>query len=206
MFGQVPGAVGAARSAYGQSRGDLTTASNYYRNILGGGRGAMNAALAPERSSALDYYGGAEQRIARTVRGPQRDTQLAELERQKVGNLASMAGVARRGAATGLADVGSRIGQFGDAEASLASLYGNMGTALTGQGTNAQANALYGSQALFNQGAQVGEQQRQTGSDVGKFIFDIVSSMPGGKGKSKSTLSNPSWQLYKGPTATPFRP
>src|SRR3990167_8012869 len=54
MLGNVAPAAGNAQAAYGQARGNLNTAGNYYSNILGGGRGATSAALAPERSAALD--------------------------------------------------------------------------------------------------------------------------------------------------------
>lgn len=87
--------TGAAQTGEGVS--NMGAAADYYRQVLGRGRGATEAAIAPERSLALDYYRGAGNQIQRNVRGPQRETLLGDLNRQKVGQLADMSGRARRG-------------------------------------------------------------------------------------------------------------
>mgnify|MGYP001617056874 CR=1 FL=1 len=86
------------RGYTGQGAESLAPAASYYRNVLGS-RSAANAALAPERATALDYYGGAQRKAQRTLRGPQRDTAVAELDRQQAGQLASYLPQARRAGA-----------------------------------------------------------------------------------------------------------
>lgn len=154
---------GMGTGAIQQGMGSMGAATDYYRRILGTRSGA-NAALAPERSTALDYYRGAGTRISNSVQGPQRDTQLAELDRQKVGQLANMTGQARAGAATGLADIGSKLT--------------GLGTTLTGQGNYADVNALYGQQAAFNQQDTLRQHQQESGNTWGSFIYDLMKTIP----------------------------
>ncbi len=172
---------GGAQTAEGV--GNLGAAADYYRNILGRGRGATEAAIAPERSLALDYYRGAGNRVSRNVSGPQRETLLAELNRQKVGQLADMSGRARAGAATGIAGVGAQQAAAGNATSQL-------GANLTSQGTYADVNRLYGGQNLFTQGQQVQTRQDAIGKNVGGFIYDIVNSLPWKKGGGGITATD----------------
>lgn len=145
----------------------LNRAGNYYQQILGS-RGAMRNAMAPETSSVLDYYRGAEQKLGRTTSGSDRTTAQAELDRQKVGQLALLPSLARRGAAEGVGTVGAQLA--------------GQGANLSGQGIyGLQASSTAGSQ-LFNQGTQIRGQQNEAGKAVGSFLYDIIKSKYGGGG------------------------
>jgi len=146
---------------------DLDAAGNYYRNILSS-RVAGRESLAPEMTSAMEFYRGAEGKAKRTLRGGGRDYALAELDRQKVGQMAGMLPAARRSAAEGAAGVGATRVQGG--------------SALTGQGVNAATSAGWLNQGLFNQASQIRQQEREGGSSWGKFLGDLIQSAPWGKG------------------------
>lgn len=162
-------------SGYLQQGADrLGQAGSYYQNVLGS-RSAGNAALAPERTTALDYYGGAERKAKRSLVGASRDTALAELDRQKVGQLSGMLGTARKGAAEGLERTGSGLGALGNA-----GIYG--GGMFSGQGANAATWAAYLNSGLFNQASQLKQQEQEGGKAWGGFMYDLVKSMPWGKG------------------------
>lgn len=147
--------------------GDLDAAGQYYRNILSS-RTAGREALAPEMASALNFYRGAENKTRRTLRGGSRDVALAELDREKVGRMAMLLPEARRSAAQGILDVGgTRL---------------SGGTALTGQGTNALANAAYAQGGLFNQATQLRGQEQEGGRAWGGILYDVLGALPWGKG------------------------
>lgn len=178
------------------SRGaeEMAPAASYYRNVLGS-RSTANAALSPERSTALEYYKGAEGKLKRTMRGPARDAQIAELDRQKAGQLASYLPQARRMGAEGLERVGSAYGGMG--ATSLGA-----GTSLTGQGINAATSGAYIGSGLFNQASQVKEQEQAGGRSWGNLLYDMAGTLFGGKGKSPLPSSRlPISSLYTGPSA-----
>jgi hypothetical protein len=137
----------------------------------------MQQALAPETSTILDYYRGASGKAGRELTGGQRDTALAELDREKVGKLALMAPMARANAATGAAQVG---------------------TTQVGQGGNMIAQGGYLQDALTRQGTQMAEQGRQGGSAIGKFLFDIMQGIGKGKGGGANPIygTNPASPYY----------
>lgn len=146
---------------------NLGAAGDYYRNILSN-RGAARESLAPETTNALEYYRGAEGKAKRTMRGGSRDYALAELDRQKVGQIAGFLPQARANAAQGATGVGgTQVGA---------------GTNLAGTGVNAASNAAYASGGLFNQASQLRQQQQEGGKQWGGLLYDIAGSMPWGKG------------------------
>lgn len=169
---------GANLTAGGQ--GSLGAASDYYKNILGDRNAATNA-IAPETTQALDYYKGSEGKINETMRGGARDTAIAELERQKVGQIAGYLPAARANAAAGATQVGAA--QVG------------AGNAASGQGVNAAANSGYLSNQLFNQGTTIANQQQAGGNAMGKMIFSILNGM--GKGKGSGSGISPT-TLFSG--------
>lgn len=152
---------------------DLDAAGNYYRNILSS-RTAGREALAPEMASALNFYRGAENKTKRTLRGGSRDVALAELDRQKVGQMATMLPAARREAAEGMLDVGgTRL---------------SGGTALTGQGVNALSNAAYANAQLFGNATTLQNQEQEGGKAWGGILYDVLGQLPmGGKPKLGTT-------------------
>lgn len=140
------GATTAAQPLLSQGTENLGAAGSYYKQVLGSRSAAQNA-VAPETQQALDYYKGAEGKASMTMRGGARDNAVAELERQKVGQLSTFMPMARANAAQG-------AGQVGNAQTSAgANLYGAAGSA-------------YGQ--LFNQGTQQKKQEGETGAAWGK--------------------------------------
>lgn len=166
--------MGQAPGYYQQAGRNIGAAGDYYRNILSNRRAATES-LAPEMTTALDFYRGAERKTRRTLQGGSRDYALAELDRQKVGQLAGMLPAARRGAAEGALNTG---GAYGDLGGNL--LYG--GANLTGQGVNAASTAAYINSGLFNQATQIREQQGEGGKAWGGFLYDLAQMLPWGKG------------------------
>lgn len=153
-----------------QGMGYLNNAGQYYRQILGS-RQAANAALAPETASVLDYYRGAEGKTQRTLRGGSRDYALAELDRQKVGQIAGMVPLARR-------DAAAQIGNLGGTALSAGAAYG-------GEGGNLLMGAGQLTGDMFRNATTLENQANQGGKAWGGAIFDIVKSLPMGGGKSK---------------------
>ncbi len=149
---------------------DYEPAASYYRNILTDRSQARNA-LAPEIKNAQDFYSGASSKAARTMRGGARDYALAQLDRERVGNIAMMLPTARANAAQGL---GALAGQQVDA-----------GTRLTGLGTNALSNAGYLNSRAFDDATAIRNQEEKGGSMWGQFLGDIAEAMPFPKGGPK---------------------
>lgn len=160
-----------------QGAGYLENAGNYYRNILGD-RTAARESLAPEMSTALDFYRGAENKAKRTLRGGSRDYATAELDRQKVGQLAGMVPAARANAASALGGLG------GTAIGGGTGLSGTAGNLLT------QASTIGNTQ--FNQANQIREQEKAGGAAAGGLLHDILGGLGGGKGGKKSVLPSSS--------------
>lgn len=148
---------------------DLDTSGGYYRGILGS-RAQATQAIAPETTTALNYYRGAEQSASRNLRGADRTNAMAELGRQKVGQLASYLPAARAGAAGALANLG-----FGRLSGGFQA--GQMGLQAA---TNAGALAT----GQFNMGSRIYDQQKDAGKSWGGFLFDLAKSFPWGGGGS----------------------
>lgn len=158
----------------------LGPAAQYYQNILGSRRSATEA-LAPETTSALEYYRGAEGKTRRTMRGGARDYALAELDRQKVGQIAGFLPSARRAAAEGATGVGQAYGGLGGQA-------GGLGVGLSGQGIGALGQGAYLQSGLFDQASRLREQEREGGKGWGSFIYDILSGIGGGRGGGRALL------------------
>lgn len=162
-------APGLVQQGYGLARqgaGDLAGAGQYYRNILSSRQSARES-LAPEMTTAMDFYRGAEGRAKRTMRGGSRDLALAELSRQKTGQLAGMLPAARRAAAEGLTDTGSTA------------LSG--GSAFTGQGVNAAAAAGNIYAGMGPTIGQIEHQKTEGGKAWGNILYDAAQMIPWGK-------------------------
>lgn len=156
---------------------NLGAAGDYYRNILSNRQSARES-LAPEMQSALEFYKGAESKTKRTQRGGSRDYALAELDRQKTGQLAGMLPAARSMAAQGAGSVGgTQVGA---------------GSAAANTGVNAASNAAYVNSGLFNQASQVRNQEQEGGKGWGNLLYDVAGMIPwgkkGGGAPSASTL------------------
>ena len=144
----------------------LGAAGDYYKNILSNRQSARES-LAPEMQGALEFYKGAEGKAKRTMRGGSRDYAVAELDRQKVGQMAGMLPAARAMAAQGAGNVGGQ--QVG------------AGSAASGQGINAASNAAYVNSGLFNQASQIRGQEQEGGKNWGNLLYDVAGMIPWGK-------------------------
>lgn len=153
--------------------GYLQDAGNYYRNILSN-RVAASQSLAPEMTTALDYYKGAGNKVQRTMSGGSRDYAQAELDRQKVGQMAGMLPLARRSAAEGAAGIGGHMMQAG--------------AAASGQGVNALTSGGYLNSNMFNQATTLRNQEQEGGKNWGGMLYDLAGSLFGGGGKSGGSL------------------
>lgn len=158
--------VQSGLSTIGQGRGYLNQAGNYYGNILSNRRSAREA-LAPELKTTMDFYAGASNKAGRTLRGGARDYALAELDRQKVGNMAMMLPQARAQAAEGVGNLAS------------SAIYGGSNLVGSGVGAAGQAANIYGN--LFNNATTVRNQQGEGGKAWGGFLGDLAAMLPWGK-------------------------
>jgi hypothetical protein len=162
--------MGQGQQLSGQGSQYLGQAGKYYSGILGSRQQARES-LAPEMSTALEYYRGAGNKAKRTLTGGVRDQAVAELDRQKVGQLAGMIPAARRSAAEGLGNLGGTALQGG--------------TAQTGQAANLlDTSARIGTQQ-FGNATTLRNQEQAGGRSWGGTIFDILKGGIGGKKGSK---------------------
>lgn len=160
----------------GQGQQSLGQAGSYYSNILSNRRAASES-LAPEMKTAMDYYTGAGKKVQRTMRGGARDYAQAELDREKVGNMAMMLPAARARAAEGATGVG---GTMLDA-----------GTALTAQGGNLYSNAAGVNNQMFQQAGTIRNQEAEGGKAWGGILYDAAQMIPWGKKPSLPSSSIP---------------
>lgn len=138
----------------------MQKAMQYYMTLAGGGRGAMNAAMAPERNQMAETYRGAEQgMMARMAPGASRDKAIAEMYRSKAGNMAMMPFMARQNAMGQLAGMGGQMMDRG----------GNL--------MGAAANALSGASST---GARASDAQARSGSAWGDLITQGTKAAAGG--------------------------
>ena len=170
--------TGRTLTSYGLPQ--LQQASGYFSKLASGGRGVTNQVLAPETERINALYGGTQRTLTRFLRGPDRDYQLGELSRERVGALASMGRSAREAGVGGLVNLGQygvNAGQ-GFAQAGASALGGAAGIAsnVSSQAGNARIA-----------GADL---QRQAGADIGGLLFQILKSGAfGGSGKQTGTAS-----------------
>lgn len=150
----------------------IAPAQSYFSRILGGSRASLREQMAPEAGQISDTYRGAARSLTRSgLRGADYEQAAADLARDKAGKLSTLPLTIRPQAANTLL---------------------NLGTTMTGQGTQATgaAGGLFGQMAgQAGQRAVQGQQiANQTGSDVGRMIFDILTTKGGGsKAKSATT-------------------
>jgi hypothetical protein len=136
----------------------LGQALKHYTALTMGNRGEINSALAPDRAQIAEGYTGAEQgMIARMAPGPTRDKAIADLYRQKAGQLGLLPFQARQNAVNQLGGIGSGLVEgAGRSMSSAANPLSAAGNLYENAGQN-QANAwgAYGNIAVnAAQGAQ----------------------------------------------------
>ncbi len=137
------------------SKPALDAAMKYYMTLGSGDRGAVNAALAPDRAGVADTARGVERgMMAHMGPGAQRDQAFADLSRQKQGQLGLMPFQARADAMGKLADMGRNQANSGY-------------NFLTGA-----AGALGGQSAGINNMFNMQQQGNQAWSKFGADIFN----------------------------------
>jgi hypothetical protein len=145
-------------------------ALDYYTKLATGNRGTINEALAPEYGQISDIYrGGMAGAQSRMAPGPIRDQAIADMQRQKSGQMAMLPMQARAGGMKSLADFGQAGAQAGM-------------QALSGASWMTSA-ASSGAGNLFNM-AQAGNQRwSDMGESIGKiFLPWVLNQYGGGKG------------------------
>jgi hypothetical protein len=94
------------KEQYNISKPAQQQAMKYYQTLATGNRGAINNQLAPQYGQVTDYYRGAEKGMeSKMAPGPGRDQAMAEMFRQKAGQLGMMPMASRNAAVGSLADM-----------------------------------------------------------------------------------------------------
>lgn len=162
-FGSQIGAAntlkGQGSQLFGQGQGQLQQSGRYFSTMASGNRGAMAQQVAPEAANINDVYSGTAKTLGRFLRGPEKDVQTAELERNRAGQIGSLFTGGRAGANANLAGMGS-------------SAVG------AGVGATGGAGSLFGGAANTAQAAQVEEnkQQQQAGQGFGGLFINLLKT------------------------------
>lgn len=102
--------AGFAKSQASMANPAMSKAMQYYMNLVQGGRGAMDSALAPERGQIAEAARGAQMGMeAKMAPGPQRDAAIADLQRQKFGQSAMLPFQARSQSVDKLGGMGQNL-------------------------------------------------------------------------------------------------
>lgn len=151
----------------------LNKAMQYYMQVAGGNRGQIGSAIAPDIAGVTESSRGAQRGIeAQIGAGPQRDREIAELQRQKSGQIGMMPMLARQGGMQGLERLGGAAAQRGAG-------------AMT-----AAAGANMGAGSLLNTAYNQGQEGRNAWSDLGANLMNIWGPyLMGMGGKKKPPLA-----------------
>lgn len=147
----------------------LQKAMQHYMGLANGNTGAINSMLAPERGQLMETYRGAERGLSsRMAPGANRDTQMAELYRQRAGQMGMMPMMARQNAMGQLGNMGMTLNQ------GASDMMGMAGNVLSGAtGTNAQIAQM---QRQRQQGWQA------LGQNIGNIFMPWLQGKIGGSG------------------------
>lgn len=151
-----------AKQQHSMAEPALNKAMQHYMTLATGSRGAIGAEIAPEVNSITEASRGAERGMDRSMAaGPQRDRAIAELYRQRAGQIGMLPFAARQNAFQSMEQAGN------NRMAAAMEGYRGAGAALTGAGnTGVQANAI-GNQRWnsINEAIQYGQQGAQGAYD-----------------------------------------
>jgi len=162
---------GFANKQFTMGEPAMQKAMQYYSSLLSGGRGGMQSAIAPEVGMINDNYRGAERgMMARMAPGGVRDNAIADLYRQRTGQIGSLGHTARSGAVQNLGNIGQ--GLIGNA----LNAYGAAGNALSG------ASGTYGDINRLNMQRQQGRDQmwQGFGTSMGQILLPYLMGQTGG--------------------------
>jgi len=121
---------GFARQQHSMAEPALSKAMQHYMTLATGNRGAIGAELAPETNAVTESYRGAEKGLSRsTPAGPARDRAIADMYRQRAGQIGMMPFQARSAAFGNLQTMGQ------NAMSGALDAYRGASSALTGAST-----------------------------------------------------------------------
>lgn len=146
---------------------------SYYAKLLQGNRAAMSQATAGANRQITDVYRGAERGLERQgVRGGERQTALAELNRDRAASIAGLTTGQQGGAANALADIGGDLTRTGmNGISGAGSQFGSAASAYGQQATDFRAA---GRQDMSGMGASLGE------------LLKVIMAQRGGSGGGSS--------------------
>ena len=177
---------GYAADSYEMSKPALQQAMNYYRTVANGSRSAINETNAPQIAQVQDIYKGAAGNIPYQMRGPQKDMALADLNRQKAGQLSMMPIQAKQNGVTNLANLG--VQGMG--------LAGNFSGAQTGalSGQSGSLNTMFGIQndAMKAQNAAYSK----IGENMGNMLLPYLMGQKAAKAKPAGFTPEMAWGSY----------
>lgn len=177
LAGQL-GPMGRRFSTYAQTA--LGKPADYYSRLLGGGRGEMTDALAPEIGQINDAYQSVrESEAALRPRGGGRATLLSENPYNRARDISTLFQSVRPGAAKGLADIGGT--------------YGGLGSSAFQNAVNALYQTTASGRSNLDALNAIKQRQYAQSRDLGRSLFDIGQGLYGGlfsgSGKSGSGSS-----------------
>ncbi len=150
----------------------LQQAGGYFSSLAGGNRAQMTQTLAPDIANINSVYGGTARSMSRFLRGPTKDTQLAEADRQRAGQIGSLFSAGRTNANSALAGLGgANVGQGTSATTGAGGLFSsqaNLGQQadIAGAGISSSAGAGFGG-LLFNLLRNFGPKAAMAGTGTG---------------------------------------
>lgn len=158
----------------------MSKAMEYYSTLAGGNRGQMQAAIAPQVGQINSSYLGAERgMLSRMAPGAQRDSALADMYRQRAGQIGDLSVGARKEGVQGLAQMGQQM--YGNAMSGFGAASGALSGAA---GTYGGAAALAQNQNQFD--ANLQQQKRKGwmdfGGSIGKILLPYVMGKIGNGG------------------------
>ncbi len=183
--------AGFGQQQYSAAQPALQKAMNYYQTLAGGDRGAISNLLAPQRASISDTFSGAQNSLeAKMAPGPGREEAIANLMKQKTGQLGLMPIQARNDAVGHLGAMGQNMN-----DSALRYMTGGQG------GLNSAGNLNLGGAELQN---NANSQWNSLGNGLMQaflpYLMDKTKGGSGGMLKSNSNLpgGNVQWNLPGG--------
>lgn len=164
----------AGMGVFNKANADMNIPMNYYRQIAGGSRGAMTAAMAPEVGAITSAYRGAEGALDRSpLRGAARDMASVDIAREKAGKIGGLALATRGNAIQSLAGLAGQQQGMGLQMAGMGQQSSAMGIgALTG--TTPALSTLYGGEMRRTEAASAN--QAAAGKFFAQLIFEMMKS------------------------------
>ena len=177
---------GFARNQMNMGGPALQKAMEYYTKLATGDRAAIGSQLAPDIAAVTEASGGAERGLtARMAAGPGRDRAIADLYRQRAGQIGLMPFQARANANQQLGTMGQNLMQGAQ------NAYG--------AASNAFSNAGY---QATNTGASISGAQRESNqmwggiiNNAGSLAMDWYKNRYGNTGRPPQ--GQPGWGVYR---------